>query len=137
MKLRQLACLAVLAVVGAGAQASTTSLYSFSLGAPATVVLTASTGQGNLIESFELLANPTPFSSPGSTSYALGFLPLAAGSYTAKLVTSQSLPLAVALTAGTVTTQLSPVPEPESVALALAGLGVAGLVLRRRSIASA
>jgi PEP-CTERM motif len=137
MKLRQLACVAALAVVGAGAQASTTSLYSFSLGAPTSVVLTASAGSGNLIQSFDVLMTPPTFETQGATSWGLAFVPLGAGMYTVQLVTTLSSPVYVAATVnGTTTVQLSPVPEPESMALALAGLGVAGMVLRRRSLAS-
>jgi PEP-CTERM motif len=134
MKLRQLACVAALAVVGAGAQASTTSLYSFTLGAPAPVLITsASAGSGNEIVSFEVISQ-TPFrETPDPLAYTLVFKPLAAGTYQVKLVTTQPLPISISASVNSTPITLSAVPEPEAYAMVMAGLGVAGLVLRRRS----
>jgi len=69
---------------------------------------------------------------PAANTSLVSFTGLAAGSYKLSLVTS-SLPGFSALT-GTVTSTatVTPVPEAETYALALAGLGVVGLVAARR-----
>jgi MYXO-CTERM domain-containing protein len=76
----------------------------------------------------------TASESPGATAYSLTFFPLAAGSYQAELITLSPTAVQIAGFGSNVPTYtMTPVPEPQSVAMALAGLGVAGLMLRRRA----
>jgi len=87
--------------------------------------LTATAKNGNLVATFNDVRNG---------SYALN-----AGTYTLKVtgVTESTLPgtfgrVSISASNGTVT----PVPEPESYALMLAGLGLMGTMVRRRSKAA-
>jgi len=109
---------AVIAVSGLGAQFSS---LSFELSTGPTVV--ASVKNGNLIASFNDFKN---------SAYSL----LAGMGYTLK-VTGQSkpsLPGTVGLVSiTTAKADISPVPEPESYAMFLAGLGLMAAIARRRS----
>lgn len=64
-----------------------------------------------------------------STSYVLSDVLLSAGTWTLTVQGSDSLDKYTA----SYTAQLNAVPEPQSLALVLAGLGVAGLVRRRQA----
>nr|WP_179950594.1 FxDxF family PEP-CTERM protein [Aquabacterium olei] len=77
---------------------------------------------------FSLASSSTASGPVISTTYTYSLLnyPLSAGSYTLDVKATGAF--------GGVAT-LAPVPEPESLALAVAGLGVAGFVARRRKSA--
>ena len=67
--------------------------------------------------------------SDNDLSDGFSFSGISAGTYTLKLIGSASSPLG-GIYAGNITT--TPVPEAQTTALALAGLGVVGLLARRR-----
>jgi hypothetical protein len=73
-----------------------------------------------------LLANPGP-----NTSFSTSLSNLAAGNYS--LTFAVGGPLGLKVDDLTITTVAQLVPEPESYALMLAGLGVVGFLARRRS----
>jgi PEP-CTERM motif len=104
---------------------------------PATFTLT--TGAGGEISSFDLyydndMSAPLAFSShlkETPSKWVVTFNSLDAAGYIAYITGSGTASMRVAM--GPLDT--SPVPEPESLALALAGVAVAGTLLRRRQAA--
>lgn len=133
MNVRQFAVAAVLGLGVAAAQANTVTFSTFTIGTAQQVDLLATSSLANPIVSFEVLsATPTSFIDL-PTFYSLSFTSLAANTYTVKLVTAGSSPISVGASGGVAgSLALTPVPEPESYAMALAGLSIAGLMMHRR-----
>ena len=73
--------------------------------------------------------SPITSGAPGITAYT--FANLTAGSYLVSLFGAANVPYTLVM-AGTGAVTPTAVPEPESLALALAGLGSAGILMRRR-----
>lgn len=69
----------------------------------------------------------------GSTFAAISYSALSAGSYSLEIHGTLNAGYKGNSYGGNFVTQLSPVPEPETYALLLAGLGAVGFVARRRS----
>lgn len=126
--------------IGQGSADSLTGLFSvnYDLTAPGSFSLNALAEEADdTITSFQVFDGSTEIfadvTNSNSTAYALSFYSLSAGTYTFKV---QAAPSAYVVITGSVgpeyTVPSTPVPEPESYALAIAGLGVLGMMARRR-----
>jgi hypothetical protein len=143
MNIRQIAAAGALMLGAVAANASIatdTTFWQFSVGTtPTNVSILAGSSTGGIV-SFSSITNldpgetVTPFFPSGNTA-KLTFRGLNVGTYQVKLVTVAGAPYSVGAFAGTTPLAVTQVPEPESYALALAGLGVAGLLIRRRQAA--
>lgn len=79
------------------------------------------------------IAGKNSSSNPSGSTKTFTYLNLSAGDYALKVSTSGlSNTLRVISSANVTEYSTSPVPEPETLALALGGVGVAGTLLRRR-----
>lgn len=102
-------------------------------------------GAASLGNTSNVALNSPDFSVPGissfdlalaNTSFSRGIYTFNAGSYSINGLLNQSTLIGLDrldATEGAVRVDVSPVPEPSQVALMLAGLGVMGFVLRRRT----
>jgi MYXO-CTERM domain-containing protein len=150
MKIRNIAAALLIALGGAGAanaaadfelqgnSDAVTGEFSLDvfLGA-GNWTLTATAEADEPVTSFSLSLGASPIAADvGSLttnvySMSATFTGLAAGTYTLKGVTAPDTWFGISANASS--QSLTPVPEPESYALALAGLGVVGLLARRRA----
>jgi MYXO-CTERM domain-containing protein len=139
MNFRQLAAAAALMFGAVAAHANVVTFSQFSLLSPATAVAAVANADDGIV-SFSLVGalplGATLADNPGTDAASLTFYNLSAGTYQLRLETlSGTLSSAVQVTVGGSPISVTAVPEPESYALALAGLGVVGLLARRRRTA--
>jgi MYXO-CTERM domain-containing protein len=111
----------------------------FTLGATSTTLAAVANGGDGIVD-FSLVGALPPGATldpdVGTDSATLTFYNLSAGTYQLRLETlTGTLSSAVQVTVGGSPLTVTSVPEPESYALALAGLGVVGLLARRRRTA--
>jgi PEP-CTERM motif len=137
MNVRQLAAAAALMLGAVAAQAANTVTFS-QFTNPTGDVLVSANSAGLGIVSFSLV-DPLPSGAlvvpsvfPNAAS--LFFVNLPGSTYTVRLETLASVPFTLEATGAAGALTMSTVPEPESYALALAGLSVAGLLARRRAV---
>lgn len=119
--------------------AFTPDSFSFNLASDSFASFTATVRNGSNVPvkplSFDLYSGTTLIaasSSLGSISTNNTYSNLLAGMYTLKFESSVAGTYKITQGTGVAVTA---VPEPESIALALAGIGVAGTLLRRRKLA--
>jgi 1,4-alpha-glucan branching enzyme len=148
MNVRQLAAAAALTLSAVAAHANVVSFYSFTLTNNTDVLVIGSTAStASSIVDFDLVdpvgITPVDIDNLDPTSWTLTFSGLTLGTtYKFRLETTAGLDSVSADAydlSGPLPTStslaVSSVPEPESYALALAGLSVAGLLARRRKAA--
>lgn len=137
MNVRQYVTAVAMALGAVAAHANTISFSTFTLTGTTDVSLLA-TSATSAIASFSVLSQTPVLEDDSSTYWSLDFAGLAAGTYTVKLETFTGAPaVSIAAVDGSSTPlALTPVPEPESYAMALAGLSIAGLMLHRRRAVS-
>ena len=153
MQLKQLAAASLLAVSALGASAANYDVGALAVGLPQSITNTVAF-QGSFIDiiQFDILGdstgqfNATTFSLAPFIQFPVAGLSLsvfkgdtellpAAGVYALPAGNDYSFKVtgtSAFVGAYTVNYQITPVPEPESVALMLAGLGVVGVVAARR-----
>jgi hypothetical protein len=136
MNVRQLAAVAALMLGAVAAQAANSVTFSQFTNPTGNVLVSANSSGGGIVDFTLVDALPSgsflvPAVFPNTAS--LFFVGLPSGTYTLRLESLTGVPVTLEAVGAAGALTLSAVPEPESYALALAGLSVAGLLALRRA----